>query len=37
MGLPLFETAQLLEAAGLRCWQRGDARPPRSPGGEPVK
>jgi len=21
VGLPLFETAQLLEAAGLRCWQ----------------
>jgi septum formation protein len=23
MGLPLFETAQLLAAAGLRYWQRG--------------
>jgi septum formation protein len=22
MGLPLFETAALLEAAGVRCWQR---------------
>lgn len=24
MGLPLFETAALLEAAGVRCWQRDE-------------
>jgi septum formation protein len=26
MGLPLFETAQLLGSAGIRCWQRDGAR-----------
>jgi septum formation protein len=25
MGLPLFETAQLLRAAGVRCWSKGTA------------
>jgi septum formation protein len=25
MGLPLFETAQLLRAAGVRCWLKGTA------------
>ena len=27
MGLPLFETAQLLKSAGLRVWQSGAIRP----------
>jgi septum formation protein len=28
MGLPLFETAQLLHAAGIACWQHGAPPPP---------
>jgi septum formation protein len=34
VGLPLFETAQLLEAAGLSCWRKV---PSRQPGGESAR
>jgi septum formation protein len=38
VGLPLFETAQLLEAAGLSCWRQPRSQQARSRhvGGEPV-